>query len=260
MMALGTGIPPELAALLGEGQPNTSAADPRTAVIEALQNAMGKRSMMTQPMRPDFGGDSGIGNAVGGAIDMMTPRGQQPNYNYTGQDPYVKFPEGGVPEPYRPDSDMNPEPPNFRSEKYAQRDTGSRVDSIDAGEGSYDRSPGEDKAARMAQDAVEGKGITYPSKSGNEMLRDATRRGGGDPNGDWEGSPDGVPTKGDLEAVQESPTDGNLASFFRAFPKYTMEDVMMRGGNPSGSPDEYAMSDEDFQRLNRRRRTTIENR
>jgi hypothetical protein len=260
MMALGTGIPPELAALLGEGQPNTSAVDPRTAVIEALQNAMGKRSMMAQPMRPDFGGDSGIGDAVGGAIKMMTPRGQQPNYNYTGQDPYVKFPEGGVPEPYRPDSDMNPEPPNFRSEKYAQRDTSSQ---IDAGEGSYDRSPGEDKAAAMAQDAVEGKGVRYPSK-GNDMLRDAANRGmdsrpatGGQ---GWEGENKGVPTQSDLNYIQNNMTDGELASFFRTFPKYTMEDLMMRGGDPSRSPDEYAMDDSEWRRLNKGRRTTIEDR
>lgn len=255
-MALGTGIPPELAALLGEGQP-TGAGAPRTAIIEALQNAMGKRSRMAQPMTPDFGGDSGIGDAVGGAINMMTPRGQQPNYNYTGQDPYVKFPEGGVPEPYRPDSDMNPEPPNFDNKRYA-----SRGDTIDDS-GSYDDKPGEDKAAAMAQDAVEGKGVRYPSK-GNDMLRDAANRGmdsrpvtGGQ---GWEGEDKGVPTQSDLDYIQNNMTDGELASFFRTFPKYTMEDVMMRGGNPSDSPDQYAMTDQEFRRLNKGRRTTIEDR
>lgn len=65
-------------------------------------------AMMSQGPGGAPGGDADIGDYTGEAIQTMTPRGQQPDYNRTGQDPYVKFPEGGVPEPYREDQDMAP--------------------------------------------------------------------------------------------------------------------------------------------------------
>jgi hypothetical protein len=74
---------------------------------------------------------------------------------------------------YAPDM-VHPEDPSGSPRDRYPADPRS---SIDAGEGSYDREPGEDQAAVMAQDAIEGKGTKYPGKSGNDMLHDASNRG-----------------------------------------------------------------------------------
>ncbi len=77
---------------------------------------------------------------------------------------------------------------------------------------------------------------------------------------DWEGIEDGVPSKADLEYVKENPTDGVLSDFFKAFPKYNSEDMLMRGGNPLHSPDQYAMDDDEWEELNKGRSTRIDER
>jgi hypothetical protein len=128
--------PNDLMALLASGQQ----VDPR---LEAIRAAMSKRvtSPNMMPMQSAPATDSGIGDYVGEAVNTMTPRGQQPNYNNTGTDPYVKFPAGGVDAPYRMDSDMHPEPPNFDNRLYADA-TPSGVADMDppTGKGYY---PGE---------------------------------------------------------------------------------------------------------------------
>jgi hypothetical protein len=75
---------------------------------------------------------------------------------------------------------------------------------------------------------------------------------------DWEG--DRTPTPADLEYIKEHPTDGNLSSFFERFPTWTAEDILMQGGNPSESPDQYAMSDEEWEGTQRDRSTRIDER
>lgn len=75
---------------------------------------------------------------------------------------------------------------------------------------------------------------------------------------DWEG--DRTPTEADLEYIRENPTDGNLESFFRKFPTYTAEDILQHGGNPSKSPDEYAMDDEEWEETQKDRSTEIDER
>jgi len=64
--------------------------------------------------------------------------------------------------------------------------------------------------------------------------------------GDWEGM-GGKPTEADLEFLRENPTDGVLSDFFKNFPDYMRELILSEGGNPSTSPDEYAMSDEEWE-------------
>jgi hypothetical protein len=75
---------------------------------------------------------------------------------------------------------------------------------------------------------------------------------------EWEG--DETPTQNDIDKLAESPTDGNLSSFFNAFPKYMMELAIQEGGDPKTSPDQYAMDDEEFEGLQRGRSTQIEER
>lgn len=74
----------------------------------------------------------------------------------------------------------------------------------------------------------------------------------------WEG--DESPSDSDLEYVREHPTDSILASFFKQFPTWTAEDILMRGGNPSESPDQYAMDDDQFAELQKDRSTRIDER
>jgi len=80
----------------------------------------------------------------------------------------------------------------------------------------------------------------------------------GDEEADWEGTR--TPTDADLEYVREHPTDGVLNSFFERFPDWTAEDILMRGGDPSKSPDEYATSDEEWERMQSDRSTRIDER
>jgi hypothetical protein len=75
---------------------------------------------------------------------------------------------------------------------------------------------------------------------------------------DWEG--DRTPTPADLEYVRDHPTDGVLASFFERFPDWTAEDILMRGGDPSKSPDQYAMDDDEYAETQRDRSTRIDER
>jgi hypothetical protein len=74
----------------------------------------------------------------------------------------------------------------------------------------------------------------------------------------WEGEE--TPSEADLNYIKEHPTDGNLASFFKAFPTWTAEDILMQGGNPSESPDQYAMSDDEWEDTQRNRSTRIDER
>jgi hypothetical protein len=119
------GIPPELLALLqGQQAVPTQQQNP---IIAAIQNAMAKRT------RSDMS-------------DLQTaslPQGIRED------DPRNYYP------PITPESiatDEPPPPPQMTS-----RSTG--LDTED----SYDERPGEDKAARMAADAVEGRGTKYPN-------------------------------------------------------------------------------------------------
>jgi len=75
---------------------------------------------------------------------------------------------------------------------------------------------------------------------------------------DWEG--DKTPSEADLNYIKEHPSDGNLASFFKAFPTWTAEDILMQGGNPSESPDQYAMSDDEWEETQKDRSTRIDER
>jgi hypothetical protein len=91
-------------------------------------------------------------------------------------------------------------------------------------------------------------------------LTDVRKTMGADEDGDqdWEG--DRTPTPADLEYVREHPTDGVLNSFFERFPDWTAEDILMQGGNPSSSPDQYAMDDEAWERTQSNRSTRIDER
>lgn len=94
----------------------------------------------------------------------------------------------------------------------------------------------------------------------DDTHKEMTGQHGDDEEGDWEGVESGSPSDADLEYIKEHPTDGNLASFFKAFPKWTAEDILRQGGNPSSSPDQYAMDDEEWEETQKDRSTEIDER
>lgn len=101
------------------------------------------------------------------------------------------------------------------------------------------------------RDETEGELADVRSKMGAEG-------GAGDGDYEWEGNR--TPTPADLEYVREHPTDSILHDFFQQFPDWTAEDILMRGGNPSESPDQYATSDEEWERMQSDRSTRIDER
>lgn len=98
------------------------------------------------------------------------------------------------------------------------------------------------------RDETEGELADVRSQMNGQMGDDEYEEGS-----NWEG--DGTPSPRDLAKIKEAPTDGNLASFFQTFPDYMRELILSEGGNPSGSPDQYAMSDEDWEETQEGRST-----
>lgn len=96
--------------------------------------------------------------------------------------------------------------------------------------------PGDMASDDPVRDETEGELANVRAQMGGQM---------GDDEAGWEG--EGTPTAKDLAYVKENPTDGVLADFFQTFPDYMRELVLSEGGDPSSSPDEYAMTDEDWE-------------
>lgn len=69
-----------------------------------------------------------------------------------------------------------------------------------------------------------------------------------------------TPTQKDLDMLREHPTDGMIRDFAERFPKYIAELILMEGGDPSRSPDQYAMSDEEYAETQKDRSTRIDER
>ncbi len=154
------GIPPELLALLqGQGQDMPT----QNSMLEAIKNAMAKRVSTDPTQRLTTSGYSASPAEISESENMESLR-NEPMLDDLGQyspapyrrdrDPNLLQRETDPNDPYRPGGDYGP-----------ARDPNARQRISDAG--SYEERPGEDKAARMAADAVEGKGVKYdPTDSG----------------------------------------------------------------------------------------------
>lgn len=148
-MALGNGIPPELAQLL-QLPLATQSTDPRAALLEAIQNAMGQRLKTPGP-------DTQMASLPQGL------REDDPRRIYLGAQNDTNMESFGDPN-YTPPvpeyRDFNPDRSPGVDDVYMER-------MMKRGRGSLPRK-GEDKAAAMAERAVEGKGVTYPKTQGDE--------------------------------------------------------------------------------------------
>jgi hypothetical protein len=176
------GMPNDLMALLASAQP--AATDPR---LEAIKAAMGKRVPMPRPRPtnmpggPDYEYEGGaIGDNYNNQIPTPNDLLHMRNMGATDgnlADSFATFPkyiaedvkmQGGNPM-YSPDQYA------MDDEEWAQlhkdRSTMIDPDSHPPRTTTYEEQPGEDRAERMAADAVQGNGVEYPS-NGRESQAD----------------------------------------------------------------------------------------
>ena len=233
------------------------AGDPRSAVLQMMMQQLAGGEGQMQGRLPDTGStDMDIVRKMQESQGAMRP-GEEIRRGFDEPVPQTApGMQGGLPPEVMKLASMGIRPGDLQQSNPSMRrppDRATDEEDVDPME-SYGK-PGDEKDPRFGpQDD--------PVRDETEGELEAVREkmGAGEESGetDWEG--DRTPTQADLDFIKEHPTDGNLSSFFQQFPTWTAEDILMRGGNPSESPDEYAASDEEWQGTQKDRSTRIDER